>query len=106
MGISVENPSFDFGKFKKHQAQIVRVSQLGVQKTLESAGVEMINGDGRIVSPTNVEITLADASKQTLETKNVVIAWGSEPFVLPGINLSDRIITSDGILALQEVPES
>ncbi|HDS11762.1 MAG TPA: dihydrolipoyl dehydrogenase [Candidatus Wirthbacteria bacterium] len=105
MGIKTE-ASFDYAGFKKHQAQVVRVSRLGVQKSLQSAGVEMIEGHGKILAPDQVEVSKPDSSKEILEAKHIVLAWGSEPFVLPGIKIKNRVLTSDGILALEELPTS
>jgi dihydrolipoamide dehydrogenase len=106
MGVTVTNAAFDYAAMKRHQDQIVRLSALGVQKTLQESGVEMIAGEGRIVSPGQVEWTAADGSRKVLSGRNIVIAWGSEPALPTGVSLSERILDSDGLLALRALPKS
>ena len=106
MGVRVADPSFDYAAMKRHQEQIVKISALGVQKSLKESGVEMKSGEGRILSPGEVEWTAADGSRERLSARNLVIAWGSEPALPPGVQPSERILTSDGLLSLRTLPES
>ncbi len=106
MGISVENPSFDFSAIKRHQASAVKIGRLGVQQILSEAQVDIVKGEGHIVAPGKVEVTAADGTKLVLEGKNILIAWGSVVSLLPGFELSERVITSDGFLGLSALPES
>jgi len=106
MGVSVADPSFDFAAMKRHQEQIVKISSLGVQKSLKETGVEMKSGEGRIISPGEVEWTAPDGRRERLSARNLVIAWGSEPALPPGVQPSERILTSDGLLSLRTLPES
>jgi dihydrolipoamide dehydrogenase len=57
LGVRVEGATFDYGAIKKHQEQIVRVSALGARKSLEDAGVELIEAQGRIAAPGEVVLT-------------------------------------------------
>ncbi len=69
-------------------------------------GVECLTGTAKIVSPWAVEFTAADGSKQTLTTKNIVIASGARPFVPPIPGLADiDYLTSDNVWNLRELPE-
>ncbi len=106
MGVNVADASFDYAAMKRHQEQIVKISSLGVQKSLQDAGVAMFAGEGRIVSPGEVEWTASDGATKGLAAKHIVIAWGSEPGLPPGVLPSGRILTSDGILALPVLPAS
>jgi dihydrolipoamide dehydrogenase len=106
MGINIAEASIDFSAVKKHQQQIVKVSALGAQKVLTDAGVEIKQGIGEIVSPSEVRFTDASGKSENFLTENIIIAWGSVPQVLPGISLSERILTSDGILNLNSLPSS
>ena len=106
MGINISDASVDFSAIKKHQQQIVKVSALGAQKVLADAGVEIKQGVGEIVSSVEVRFTDALGKSENFLTQNIMIAWGSVPQVLPGINLSDRVLTSDGILNLNTLPSS
>jgi dihydrolipoamide dehydrogenase len=106
MGVRVAEPSFDYAAMKRHQEQIVKISAMGVQKSLTESGVEMKNGAGRIVAPGEVEWTAPDGRCERLSARNLVIAWGSEPAMPPGVNPAERILTSDGLLSLQALPKS
>ena len=106
MGVRVAEPSFDFAAMKRHQDQIVKISALGVQKSLKEGGVDMKSGEGRILSPGEVEWTPMDGSRERLLARNLVIAWGSEPALPPGVQPSERILTSDGLLSLRSLPGS
>jgi dihydrolipoamide dehydrogenase len=106
MGVRVTNPSFDYAAMKRHQEQMVKISAMGVQKSLTENGVKMKNGEGRILSPGEIEWTAPDGRREHLFARNLIIAWGSEPALPPGIYPSERILTSDGLLALRALPES
>jgi pyruvate/2-oxoglutarate dehydrogenase complex dihydrolipoamide dehydrogenase (E3) component/uncharacterized membrane protein YdjX (TVP38/TMEM64 family) len=68
-------------------------------------GVEVLQGHARITSPWTVEVTLADGRKQTLTTKNIVIAAGASPFVPPIPGLKEAgFLTSDTVWGLTELP--
>lgn len=106
MGINIADASVDFPAIKKHQQQIVKVSALGAQKLLTDAKVEIRQGVGEIISPSEVRFTDSSGKSETFSTQKILIAWGSVPQVLLGINLSERILTSDGILNLNKLPSS
>ena len=106
MGVRVAEPSFDYAAMKRHQEQIVKISALGVQKSLKEGGVEMKEGEGRILSPGEVEWIAPDGACSRLSARNLVIAWGSEPALPPGVQPAERIMTSDGLLSLRTLPGS
>jgi dihydrolipoamide dehydrogenase len=106
VGINIADASIDFSAIKKHQQQIVKVSALGAQKMLTDAGAEIKQGIGEIVSSGEVRLTDSSGKSEKIFAQNIMIAWGSVPQVLPGINLSERILTSDGILILNILPSS
>jgi dihydrolipoamide dehydrogenase len=106
MGVRVTDPSFDYAAMKRHQEQIVKISAMGVLNSLTENGVEMKSGEGRIISPGEVEWTAPDGRRERIFARNLVIAWGSEPALPPGVQPSERILTSDGLLSLQTLPGS
>jgi dihydrolipoamide dehydrogenase len=74
----------------------------GLQGLLASRQVEIVAGEGRLISPTQVAV--GDA---IYEGKHVVLATGSEPRSLPGLAIDGvKVITSDHALALDHVPAS
>src|SRR5262249_44414286 len=70
--------------------------------TILSRKIEIIEGDGRLVSPTAVRV-----GDRVFEGGHVVLATGSEPKSLPGLTIDgQRVITSDDALKLDRVPGS
>jgi len=106
MGINIAEASIDFSAIKKHQQQIVKVSALGAQKVLAEAGVETKLGTGEIISSKEVRFTDSSGKSESCFAQNIILAWGSIPQVLPGITLSERVMTSDGLLNLNSLPSS
>jgi dihydrolipoamide dehydrogenase len=106
LGIETGEVAFDFAAMKRHQKQIVSLSSLGAQKTLKDAGVSLLQGTGILTAPDEVSFAAPDGKDARLCADRILIAWGSEPALLPGIPLSERILTSDGFLALETLPKS
>jgi dihydrolipoamide dehydrogenase len=72
---------------------------------MKKAGVQIIFGNGEIQSPTEVKVTTADG-EETIKAKNILIATGSQPITIPGVELKDPVLDSDQLLDLQVPPES
>lgn len=106
LGISLGEVSFDFTSMKRHQRQIITTSSLGVQKSLKDAGVVLKSGEGKIIAPREIEWITPQGDAHRLMADNIIIAWGSEPLLPPGITPSRRVVTSDGFLAMEALPDS
>src|SRR5213595_562274 len=67
----------------------------------------VFKGAGKLALPGKVEVTGEDGSKQTIQTKNVIIATGSVVRPIPGFETDGmHVVNSDHILELKEVPKS
>ena len=106
LGISTGAVSVDYTAVKRHQQQMVTISSLGVQKSLKDTGVDLMSGEGKITNPGEVLWISSQGNAQRLVADNIIIAWGSEPLLPPGINPSRRILTSDSFLTLDTLPAS
>ena len=79
----------------------------GIEFLFKKNTVEWIKGWGRIDGPGKVVVKGEDGAETTLKAKNIVIATGSEPSPLPGVEVDQkRIVDSTGALSLPEVPKS
>lgn len=105
LGVTIGSSSFDFTAMKRHQQQMVRISALGVEKSLREAGLTLKAGEGKILSSRDVQWTDPHGNVEILQGERLVIAWGSEPALPPGIATSKRILTSDEFLHLETLPE-
>ena len=106
MGIRIGKPSVDLAALLKYKDQNVEANVKGVEFLFKKNKIEALRGAGRIVAPGRVEVTAADGKTQTLETKNIVIATGSDVARLNGIDIDEkRIVSSTGALELGKVPQ-
>jgi dihydrolipoamide dehydrogenase len=85
-----------------YQGSVVDRLWKGLQSTIASRKIDTIIGDGQLVSPTSVRV-----GEVTYEGEQIVLATGSEPRSLPGLELDGtRVISSDDALRLDRVPSS
>ena len=106
MGIKVGKPSIDLAALLKYKEQNVESNVKGVDFLFKKNKIDAFHGSARVVAPGKVEVKDADGKTQTLETKNIVIATGSDVARLPGIDIDEkRIVSSTGALELPKVPQ-
>ena len=106
MGIGIGKPKLDLKAMLAFKDQAVDGNVKGVDFLFKKNKIESFFGSGRIVSAGKVEVKGNDGKAQTLETKTIVIATGSDVARLKGIEIDEkRIISSTGALELDKVPE-
>ncbi len=106
MGIKVGAPSVDLAALLKYKDGNVESNVKGVDFLFKKNKVEAFHGSGRIAAPGKVEVKAADGKTQTLETKNIVIATGSDVARLNGTDIDEkRVVSSTGALDLAKVPQ-
>jgi dihydrolipoamide dehydrogenase len=106
LGIEVK-PKLNLPQMMAQKAESVEALTKGVEFLMKKNKVEYVKGWGRIAGPGKVVVKAEDGSETTLETKNIVIATGSEPTPLPGVDVDNkRIVDSTGALSLPEVPKT
>jgi len=105
MGIEVGAPKLNLAAMMKFKDEGVDGNVKGVDYLLKKNKVDTVRGVGRIAAPGKVEVTDDSGKKQTLDTKAVVIATGSDVARLKGIAIDEkRIVSSTGALVLPKVP--
>jgi dihydrolipoamide dehydrogenase len=105
MGIKVGATSVDLPALLKYKQSNVDANVKGVDFLFKKNKIEAFHGTGRIVGAGKVEVKGDDDKTQTLETKNVVIATGSDVARLNGIDIDEkRIVSSTGALELPKTP--
>jgi len=106
MGIKVGTPAIDLAAMMKYKQGAVDGNVKGVDYLFKKNKIETFHGAGRITAPGKVEVKNADGKAQVLETKNIVIATGSDAARLNGIDFDEkRIVSSTGALELPAVPK-
>lgn len=105
MGIKVMGPKLDLPAMMKFKDEGVDGNVKGVAFLFKKNKIDAFIGHGRITAPGKVEVKGADGKTQIVETKNIVIATGSDVARLKGIDIDEkRIVSSTGALALEKVP--
>jgi len=106
MGIKVGTPAVDLAAMLKYKQGAVDGNVKGVDYLFKKNKIETFHGTGRVAGPGKVEVKNADGKAQVLETKNIVIATGSDVARLNGIDFDEkRIVSSTGALDLPAVPK-
>ncbi len=105
-GIQVDGLRVDLEAMMGRKRQVVEDLGKGIAYLLDKNKVDRFTGTAIVPAAGRVEIALQDGSHETLTAKNVVLATGSEPVSLPGIEIDERqIVSSTGALSLDSVPE-
>jgi dihydrolipoamide dehydrogenase len=106
MGIKVGKPSMELPELHKYRLQNVESNVKGVDFLFKKNKIDAFHGVGRIAGPGKVEVKAGDGKTQALETKNIVIATGSDVARLNGVDIDEkRIVSSTGALELPAVPK-
>jgi len=101
-GVKTTFEGIEMPSVLSYQESVVDRLWKGLQSTIASRKIDTIIGDGRLVSPTSVRV-----NDTVYEAGHVVLATGSEPRSLPGLDIDGtRVITSDDALRLDRVPSS
>ena len=103
--IPAGSPVIDMGQVHARKDKIITGITKGVEFLFRKNKIDWIKGTGRLAGKGRVEVTDGDA--RTLEAKHIILATGSAPRSVPGIEIDHtRIITSDEAIHLKEVPKS
>ena len=100
-GLDRATVEFDFGRvMERVQAVVRRIEPHDSVERYTGLGVDVIQGEGRLVSPWEIEV-----DGRRLSARNIVIATGARPLVpdLPGLEAVDYL-TSDTVWGLRELP--
>ena len=106
MGIKLAAPKLDLPGMMKFKDDGVDGNVKGVAFLFRKNKIEAFHGAGKILAPGQIEIRADDGQVQTIETKAIVIATGSDVARLNGIDIDEkRIVSSTGALSLDKVPQ-
>jgi dihydrolipoamide dehydrogenase len=104
MGVNVSAPKLELPAMMNFKQQGIDGNVKGVEFLMKKNKVDVLKGTGKILGTGKVEVS-ADGKSQVIETKNIVIATGSDIARLKGIEIDEkRIVSSTGALSLDKVP--
>ncbi len=105
-GVTMAAGQLDIPALHKYKDKVVTTNVKGVEYLFKKGGITLVPGRGRLSGRGKVEVT-SPSGKQTLESKNVIVATGSVIRGLPGVEFDGtQIINSDHALSLKKIPES
>lgn len=103
LGIKENSFHFNFEEMMKQKGEVVKSLTDGVRGLFKKYGVEVIQGEARLLSPHSIEIK----DKETIQAKHILLALGSEPIGLPFLPFDEKqILSSTGALDLSAPPKS
>ena len=106
LGIEVENVKLNLNKMMMNKNKSVQVLTKGVEFLFKKNKVSYIKGKGVLFSKNDV-VVYENGKKTSYKSKNIVIATGSSPSSLPGIEIDEKnVISSTGALSLNQVPKN
>ncbi|MEP2981440.1 MAG: dihydrolipoyl dehydrogenase [Lentilitoribacter sp.] len=107
LGVDLETPKLNLPNMMKHKEAVIKSNVDGVAFLMKKNKIDTFTGTGSIAAAGKVTVTAEDGSKQDLETKNIVIATGSDVAGIPGVDVDideKTIVSSTGALELEKVP--
>ncbi len=105
-GIDVKDVKVNLKQMIKRKADVVKQTCDGINFLMKKNKVTVFTGHGSFVNKNTVEIAAADGTKTQIEAAKTIIATGSKPMSLPGIEIDKkRVITSTEALEMTEVPK-
>ena len=108
LGISVSKPKLDLAGMMAHKKKTVDGNTAGVAFLMKKNKIDTHYGTAKILGGGKVEVTAKDGAKQVLDTKNIIVATGSDIAGIPGLKVEideKVIVSSTGALSLSKVPQ-
>jgi len=106
-GVQASEIKLAFADVQKRKDKVVMKNSKGVEFLMKKNTVTVFKGYGKLALPGKVEVTNDGGEKETINTKNIIIATGSVVRPIPGFETDGvSIVNSDHILELKEIPKS
>ena len=106
LGIDIEPPKLNLANMMAHKQNVIDGNTSGIDYLFKKNKITVFQGMGKILAAGKVSVTADDGSVTELNTKNIIIATGSEVMPLPGVEIDeDKIVSSTGGLELKAVPK-
>jgi dihydrolipoamide dehydrogenase len=97
----------NLSKIIERKNKVISTQVKGIRGLFKSWGIDLKEGRGVLVSPSEIEVTSGDGNKEKIEADKIIIATGSRPAQIPTFPFDGRnIISSTEALELSEIPKS
>jgi dihydrolipoamide dehydrogenase len=103
-GLKVAGVEVDYAAVQARREKVVNTLTSGVGGLFKKDGIEVIAGNGKLTADGHVLVDVFDAEPQTIGAGSVILATGSVPRAIPGVQFGGRVIGTEEAWALPEVP--
>ena len=101
MGLKGKSPSVDWAQMQAYKQEVVAQNTKGIEFLFKKNNIDWIKGWATIPAPGQVKV-----GEEVHEARRIVIATGSEPATIPGVEIDEkRVVSSTGALSLPKVPK-
>lgn len=105
-GLKVDNARLDIDVLRKRKERVILRMVKSIEYLLRENGIKLIKGAGKLSAPDCLTVTASDGTEQTIKAKNIIVATGASPIILPGLEPDgQRVITYNEALNLPDVPQ-
>ena len=106
-GITYKEMEVDFRRMMNKKETVVKTLVSGVKQMLEAYRVEVIEGTGKLISPSLIEVHLREGTKKELKARKTIISTGSRyPKVSFSGGVVEKVINPIEALKFKEIPKS
>lgn len=106
-GVEATGIQLAFANVQKRKDRVVMKNSKGIEYLMKKNKITAFSGTGKLSLPGKIDVTTSDGKTETVNTKNIIIATGSVVRPIPGFDTDGhRVVNSDQILELKEVPKS
>jgi dihydrolipoamide dehydrogenase len=100
-GIKVGEPSIDYSAISARRQKVITTLTGGVSGLFKKNGIELIEGEASLAGPGEVRV-----GEETIKAKTIVLATGSVAKPIPGTEFGERVIGTERVWALDDLPKS
>ncbi len=106
-GFSFDNLELDFGKAVKRSRQVSGRLTKGVGFLMKKNNIDVHMGTAKLTANETVAVSDSDGNTQELKAKNIIVATGASPFVIPGVEVDgEKVVTYREAILQEKLPES
>jgi dihydrolipoamide dehydrogenase len=106
-GVIAPEVGLDFSRVQARKGEIIDRLFKGIQHLMKKGKIDVYEGTGRILESKDILVELNNGESETLSAKNLLIATGSRPRTLPGLDVDGKyVMTSDEALNMDSLPAS
>jgi dihydrolipoamide dehydrogenase len=103
-GLKVSGVEIDYAAIQARREKVVNTLTSGVGALFKKGGIDVIGGAGKVTADGDVLVDVFGAEPQAIAAGSVILATGSLPRPIPGVQFGGRVIGTEEAWALQQLP--